>query len=172
MMRCMDTAHGTPYAGESGSLTFTYKNVHKITHRMSTVLYKLNHCFKIMVKNHNLWNPLFQQLFFSLNIHIRRHMCNYGGDNHEPLARYVKLRVAHVPSMSGTFSPPPCVSYPDMHHGTCVTHVSWCMLGSLSLNSGFLWSRWRGKRSQHSRRMRNPQFYVSGKRSMVSYLVG
>ena len=26
--------------------------------------------------------------------------------------------------------------------------------------------RWRGKRSRHSRRMRNPQFYVSGKRPM------
>ena len=25
---------------------------------------------------------------------------------------------------------------------------------------------WRGKRSRHSQRMRNPQFYVSGKRSM------
>ena len=51
-----------------------------------------------------------------------------------------------------------------MHHGTCVTHVPWCMPGSLT--SGFLWSRWRlgrGKRSRHSRRMRNPQFYVSGK---------
>ena len=33
-----------------------------------------------------------------------------------------------------------------------------------SLTSGFLWNRWRGKRSRHSRRMRNPQFYVSGKR--------
>ena len=31
--------------------------------------------------------------------------------------------------MPGTFSPPPRVSGPDMHHGTCVTHV--------------LWSRWR-----------------------------
>ena len=39
------------------------------------------------------------------------------------------------------------------------------MLGSLT--SGFLWSRWRGKRSRHSRRMRNPQFYVSGKRPML-----
>ena len=27
--------------------------------------------------------------------------------------------------------------------------------------------RWRGKRSRHSRRMRNPQFYVSGKRPML-----
>ena len=56
---------------------------------------------------------------------------------------------------------PPRVSDPDMHHGTCVTLVPWCMPGSLT--SGFLWSRWRGK---HSRRMRNPQFYVSGKRPM------
>ena len=66
--------------------------------------------------------------------------------------------------MQGTFSPPPRNSNPDMHHGTCVTHVPWCMPGSLT--SGFLWSRWRGKRSRHSRRMRNPQFCVSGKRPM------
>ena len=51
---------------------------------------------------------------------------------------------------------------PDMHHGTCLTHVPWCMSGSLT--SGFLWNRLRGKRSRHSRRMRNPQFCVSGKR--------
>ena len=31
-----------------------------------------------------------------------------------------------------------------MHHGTCVTHMPCCMPGSLT--SGFLWSRWRGKR--------------------------
>ena len=74
------------------------------------------------------------------------------------------MRVAHAPGIPGTFSPPPRVSDPDMHHGTCVTHVPWCMSGSLT--SGFLWSRCRGKRSRHSRRMRNPQFYVSGKRPM------
>ena len=72
---------------------------------------------------------------------------------HGPLARYVKLWVAHVPGMPGTFSPPLRVSNPSMHHG---------MLGSLT--SGFLWSWWWGKRSRHSRRMRNPQFYVSGKK--------
>ena len=83
---------------------------------------------------------------------------------HGPLARYVKLSVAHAPGMPWTFSPPPRFSDPDMHHGTCVTHVSWCMPGSLT--SDFLWSRWRGKRSRHSRRMHNPQFYVSGKRPM------
>ena len=80
----------------------------------------------------------------------------------EPHARYVKLWVAHAPGMPGTFSLTPRVSDPDMHHGTCVTHVPWCM--SVLLTSAFLWSRWWGKRSRHSRRMRNPQFYVSGKR--------
>ena len=81
---------------------------------------------------------------------------------HGPLTRYVKLRVAHALGMPGTFSPPPRVSDPDMHHGTCVTHVPWCMPGSPT--SGFLWSQWRGKRSRHSRRMRNPPFWVSAKR--------
>ena len=82
-----------------------------------------------------------------------------------PLTRYVKLQVAHAPGMPGTFSPPPRVRDPDMHHGTCVTHVPWCMSGSL--NSGFFWSQWRGKCSRHSRHMRNPHFYVSGKRPMA-----
>ena len=49
------------------------------------------------------------------------------------------LRVAHTPGMQGTVSPPPRVSDPDMHHGTCVTHVPWCMPDRLT--SGFLWSR-------------------------------
>ena len=62
---------------------------------------------------------------------------------HGPLARYVELRFAHAPGMPGRFSPPPRVNYPDMHHGTCATHVPWCMSGSLT--SGFLWSRWRGQ---------------------------
>ena len=63
--------------------------------------------------------------------------------SHGPLARYVKLRVARAPGMSVTFSPPPRVSYPA--------------------NSRFPWKSEAGKRSQ---RMRNPQFYVSGKSSM------
>ena len=75
---------------------------------------------------------------------------------HGPLTRYVKLRVAHAPGMPGTFSQPPRVSDPDMHHGTCVTHVPWYMPGSLT--SGFLWNRRRGKRSRHSRCMRNRNF--------------
>ena len=73
-----------------------------------------------------------------------------------PLTRCVRLGVAHAPEMPGTFSPPSRVSDPDTHHGTWVT-----------LTSGFFWCRWRGKRSRYSRRMRNPHFCVSGKRSMA-----
>ena len=54
-----------------------------------------------------------------------------------------KIAGAHAPGMPGTLSPSPQVSDPDMHHGTCVTHVPWCMPGSLT--SGFLWNRRRGK---------------------------
>ena len=54
------------------------------------------------------------------------------------------MRVAHAPGMPGTFSPPPRVSDPGMNQGTCVTHVPWCMPELLT--SGFLWSRWLGKR--------------------------
>ena len=55
------------------------------------------------------------------------------------------------------FQRKPLVSDPGMHHGTCVTHVPWCMSGIADL-------RWRGKRSRHSRRMRKLQVYVSGQR--------
>ena len=54
------------------------------------------------------------------------------------LTRYVKLRVAHAPGMPGAFSPSvdfqrkPPVSDPGKHHGTCVTHVPWCMSGPLT----------------------------------------
>ena len=88
---------------------------------------------------------------------------------HGPLARYVKLRVAHAPGMPGTFSLPQWVGNSDMHHGTCVTHVPWCMSGSLT--NGFRWSRWREKHFRYSRCMRNPRFYVSGKRLVSSILV-
>ena len=54
-----------------------------------------------------------------------------------------KIAGAHAPGMPGTFSPSSQVSDPDMHHGTCVTHVPWCMPGSLT--SGFLWNWRRGE---------------------------
>ena len=64
---------------------------------------------------------------------------------------------------AGNVFPPPWVSDPDRHHGTCVMR----MPGSLT--SGFILSRWRGKCSRHYRRMRNPQYYVSGKRPMLGH---
>ena len=54
------------------------------------------------------------------------------------------------------------------HASRYVKHVPWCMPGLQT--SGFLWSRWRGKRSRHSRRKRNPQTYVTGKRPMANIL--
>ena len=34
------------------------------------------------------------------------------------------------------FQRKPLVSDPEMHHGTCVTHVPWCMSGSLTRGDG------------------------------------
>ena len=113
--------------------------------------YDMTACFFFW---HHLQSPLIYR--------ITSDKWSYEWSLHGPLARYVKLRVARAPGMPGTFSPSPRVSDPDMLHGTCVAHVPWCMSGSLT--SGFLWNRWRGKRSRHFRRMRNPQLCVSGKR--------
>ena len=79
------------------------------------------------------------------------------------LARYVKVWVCTCAGNVGNvffrhrLQRRPPISDPGMHHGTCVTHVPWCMSGSPTCDGG-------GKRSRHSRHMRNPQFYVSGKR--------
>ena len=110
---------------------------------------------------HAVWNKISQNI-----LHVQPWVCDTDRSTRAimglDLARYVKLRVVHAPGMPGTFSPPPRISDPGMHQGTCVTHVPWCMPGSLA--SGFLLSRWWGKRSRHSRRMRNLQLYESGKR--------
>ena len=49
--------------------------------------------------------------------------------------------VAHAPGMPVTFSRhrlqrKPLVSDPGMHHGTYVTHIPWCMSGSLTRGGG------------------------------------
>ena len=59
----------------------------------------------------------------------------------------------------------PHLCNPDMYQGTCVTHVLWCMQGSLT--SSFLSSQWWEKRFRHSLRTHSQQFCVSGKRSML-----
>ena len=98
---------------------------------------------------------------FTLEIYQNAQLCIRSGNIHErytlqhdalltiwhygPLTRYIKLRDAPALGMPGTFpsTRAPLVSDPDMHHGTCVTHVPCCGPGSLT--NGVLWSRWRNK---------------------------
>ena len=79
-------------------------------------------------------NILLQCVFYTILNHIFMIVC------HGPLTRYVKLRVVHAPGIPGTFSPPPTskepVSYPGMHHVTCVTHVGWGISWSLTRCGG------------------------------------
>ena len=83
----------------------------------------------------------------------------------EPLARYVKLRVAHAPGIPRTFSPPPIskesARQRSRHASRYVRHARAVM------HAGVANPWWRGKHSRHTRRMRNPQFHVFGKRPMV-----
>ena len=91
---------------------------------------------------------------------VLRLLKSWAATVHEPLTRYVKLRVAHAPGIPGSFSPPPTskktASLRSRHTSR---HAPWCMSRSLTRGG-------REKSSQHSRRMRHPQFYVSGKRHM------
>ena len=82
---------------------------------------------------------------------------------HEPLAGYVKLRVARAPGVPGTFSR---LSVSDPNG---MVHVPWCISGSLT--SGSLWSRWQRKRARHSQRMCNPHFCITSKKPMVIYFL-
>ena len=79
-------------------------------------------------------------------------------------ASYQTYKIAACAENAGNVFPA-TVGWRYRHQGTCVTHVPWCMLGLLA--SGFLWNQWRRKHSQHSQRMCNPQFYVSGTRPMT-----
>ena len=118
-----------------------------------------------------LWHILQQTKLWAM---YSRYLYSWRSESREPtlwphngpLARYVKLRDAHAPGMPGTLSPPAGGSDADIHHGICVRQVPWCMPELLI--SGFVSSRWRGKRYRHSRCIHKPQFYVSGKRSTGS----
>ena len=57
------------------------------------------------------------------------------------------------------FQTKPLVSDPGMHHGTCVTHVPWCMSGSLTCGDGKTFPAFPA----HA----HPQFCVSDKRPMA-----
>ena len=73
----------------------------------------------------------------------------------------------HATGMPETFSPPPTsketASQRSRHASRHVRHARAVM------HVGIANPRWRGKRSRHSLRMRNPQFYASGKRPITSW---
>ena len=82
--------------------------------------------------------PTIDKLITATMIHSNHHF--YDKCPNGPLTRYVKLRAARAPGMPGTFSPhrlqrKPLVSDPGMQ-GTCVTHVPWCIWGSLISSGG------------------------------------
>ena len=90
----------------------------------------------------------------------RQHFVLYDG----PLTRYVKLWVAHAPGMLGTFSPPPTSKETA---GLRSRHASRHVRDAHAvMHIGIANPQWRGKGARDSRRMRNAQFYVSGKRPM------
>ena len=113
-------------------------------------------------------------IFYIRNSYTSTHVSARGYDSseetvigqHNGPVGYVWLSGCARAGNAESVFPPPRVSDPNIHHGTRVTHVPWCMPGSLS--SSFSWSRWVGKRSRHSRRMHIPQSYVSGKRPIFS----
>ena len=79
--------------------------------------------------------------------------------------RRSKLRVAHTLAMPVTFSPSltsnETASKRSRHAPRHVRHARAVM------HVGIANPRWPGKRSRHSRRMRNPQFCVSCKRPIT-----
>ena len=78
--------------------------------------------------------------------------------------KFVKMQVAHASGMPGTFSPPQTwketIIWRSQHASRHVHHAG------VVMHVGIANQQWRGKRSQHSQRMLNPQFHVSGKRPM------
>ena len=92
---------------------------------------------------HNLTYSGADILLYSLWCPLLPCFNHYSSDARWASYQIRQIAGAHALGMPGTFSPSPQVSDPDMHHGTCVTHVPWCMPGSLTRS--FLWNRRRGK---------------------------
>ena len=87
--------------------------------------------------------------------------------SHGPLTRYAKWRVVHASGMSGTFS-----ELSDFKGNRQLTiPASHVLHARAVMYAGIAKPWWQGKRSRHSRRMRNPQFCVSGKTPMAHLLV-
>ena len=77
-------------------------------------------------------------------------------------------KIAGCAGMPGTFLPPPITTETacsrSRHAKRHVRHARAMM------HVGIANPRWRGKRSRHSQRMPNPQFYVTGERPIEASL--
>ena len=104
--------------------------------------------------------PLGVVIIADRKVHGKTHVC-YNG----LLTRYVKLRIAHAPVMSGRFSlsltSTETTSYRPWHASQYVHHTPAVMHVRIAI------PQWQRKCSWHSRHIRNPQFYVSSKRPIL-----
>ena len=122
----------------------------------------------IIVHNGSLMAWYRQATYYYLNQYLPRSIWPQG-----PLARYEKMWVVHAPVMPGTFSRPPSVAgktfpaFPTHRRRWRTTGLRCCTVGRREHTGRETVYRWREKRSRHSRRMRNLQFYESGKRPMA-----
>ena len=104
--------------------------------------------------------PLKGQLFDDTAVHVLFHACiERDGNTSAPkgpaiwwyrgprMAQWASYQIRKIAGCAcagnaGNVSPrrrfkrKPLVSDPGMHHGTCVTHVPWCMSGSLTCGDG------------------------------------
>ena len=92
--------------------------------------------------------------------------------SHGPLTRSVKLELRMCWECRGRFPRRRVkwkllVSYPGMHHATHMGFFSDIGHAPVVMDAGISKPRWREKRS---RRVRNRQFYVSGKRPIELHL--
>ena len=94
-----------------------------------------------------------------------RYGCNNGRYGCTIVMSYIEINKA-VSQWLLTFNLCVSVTWPL----TCAFHISCTHTPEIiDMHRGMcdnFWSRWRGKRSRHSRRIRNLRFYVSGKRPM------
>ena len=103
----------------------------------------LNGISVVQIRQHCCLGLIFFYVTLILTNSLLISLCKTGMCLHRPLTRYVKLWVAHTPGMPGTLCFPrhrlkrqPLVSDRGMHHGTCITHVPWCMSRSLTHGGG------------------------------------
>ena len=78
------------------------------------------------------------------DVNLADYMVNVLADPQAPWASYQIRKIAGCACAGNAgnvfprrrFQMKPLVSDPGMHHGTCVTHVPWCMSGSLTCGDG------------------------------------